>query len=800
MESLFKSEKMKVIKNKTGFMSLLFSFVSVLSYSQLAENTGRILNDIKYSEELVVLTDRDIYIAGEKVFFKIYKLNGVTRTPGNMSQVVYSDVLDNDINPLVQLETGIEGLSGSGEFYLPDTIHTGNYLLRSCTGWMQNFPQALYSYKRISVINPFEGMDKIKIPVHGEQPDSIAFYPESGNIVSGVENVIGFRTFDRSGYPTKLNGFIVDSNNDTICAVNTNNEGMGLFSLNPSGSAALYFISGRERYNAKRFVLPVARESGVVMSVKTDCSKDFFNIKIQRKRDYTGPEEKLYFVFNPVLAPSFKKEIEIDDSVDFNINKDSLSAGLAMIMITDNNGLTLAKRWIFNDNTGHISYNVSSQDTVFSTREKVKINIIATGHDGKPVKSDLLVSVVKSFEVDKSNPGNNPQFMQLPFLATMLTDYSNTDINVYLLFYNNEDIITPLTENGHLGNKIRYPELGGHLVTGIIRNKTTDEPLKNESIVLSFVGKKARCRFAKTDENGFFYFNIWVYGTKEVVIQPMSPDLNDYYVELDNPFPETNSRYKPLMFFPDTSRLAEINKAIISMQVKDIYDSYLRKSDLIDTNSVTHDFYGEPVETFMISKYIELTSMKEIVKEIIPGLTVYKIDNKSYFRLSEEYLNPGFNKVPLVLVDGVPIYDIDKILTIDPKELEKIEILHKRYFISGKIIDGIVHFITRKGNLSAFESDRLLFRQEFESLEPVSRFSAPDYSVDSLRNSRIPDFRNTLYLNADLATDENGEASFDFFTSDESGEYIVTVEGFGPDGQSGKSEILLHVRPGDLHP
>ena len=31
-------------------------------------------------------------------------------------------------------------------------------------------------------------------------------------------------------------------------------------------------------------------------------------------------------------------------------------------------------------------------------------------------------------------------------------------------------------------------------------------------------------------------------GVREIVIQPLSPDLDDYYVELDNPFPETFSK------------------------------------------------------------------------------------------------------------------------------------------------------------------------------------------------------------------------------------------------------------------
>ena len=38
--------------------------------------------------------------------------------------------------------------------------------------------------------------------------------------------------------------------------------------------------------------------------------------------------------------------------------------------------------------------------------------------------------------------------------------------------------------------------------------KSTDEPLRNTDISLSYVGKTARCQFGKTDENGEFIFSL----------------------------------------------------------------------------------------------------------------------------------------------------------------------------------------------------------------------------------------------------------------------------------------------------
>ena len=118
-----------------------------------------------------------------------------------------------------------------------------------------------------------------------------------------------------------------------------------------------------------------------------------------------------------------------------------------------------------------------------------------------------------------------------------------------------------------------------------------------------------------------------------------------------------------------------------------------------------------------MSKYIELTSVKEIVAELIPGVVTTKNNGRINFRLTKPYQTKPFENGPLVLVDGVPVYDLNKVIGINSNEIEKVDVLIDRYFISGNVIDGILHFITKKGNLSAFDLDRSVFRMEYDLLE-----------------------------------------------------------------------------------
>ena len=147
-----------------------------------------------------------------------------------------------------------------------------------------------------------------------------------------------------------------------------------------------------------------------------------------------------------------------------------------------------------------------------------------------------------------------------------------------------------------------------------------------------------------------------------------------------------------------------------------------------------------------------------------------------------------------MLVDGVPSYDIEKVLNINSKEIEKADIINTRYFFSENIFDGIISFVTKKGNLSVMDFDNSIFRQVYEGCQLPKYFYSPDYSLDTQKKSRIPDYRNTLFWEPDLNTGSDGKASVEFYSSDESAEYSVRVEGISSDGKSGTSTISFKVK------
>ncbi len=102
-------------------------------------------------EQVSVSTDKDVYIAGDWVYFSILLQNTGTQ----ISDYVYISLNDHQN----QIFTGclkINNNTASGSFYLADTLNTGIYQMVSYTNHLRNYGANGYAVKNILIVNRFE--------------------------------------------------------------------------------------------------------------------------------------------------------------------------------------------------------------------------------------------------------------------------------------------------------------------------------------------------------------------------------------------------------------------------------------------------------------------------------------------------------------------------------------------------------------------------------------------------------------------------------------------------------------------
>ena len=151
----------------------------------------------------------------------------------------------------------------------------------------------------------------------------------------------------------------------------------------------------------------------------------------------------------------------------------------------------------------------------------------------------------------------------------------------------------------------------------------------------------------------------------------------------------------------------------------------------------------------------------------------------------------GYN--PLLLINGVPVLNSEIFLQTNVADIERIEIIYSIYYFGRIRFDGILNLITKKGTCN-IDLGSEATRMTYHFMEPEKKFNVPDYSNPAQYNSRTPDFRTTLYWNPQVIPDKNGRARLEFYTSDDTGDYIIDVEGYTDTGARLKETCNITVK------
>ena len=161
-----------------------------------------------------------------------------------------------------------------------------------------------------------------------------------------------------------------------------------------------------------------------------------------------------------------------------------------------------------------------------------------------------------------------------------------------------------------------------------------------------------------------------------------------------------------------------------------------------------------------------------------------KRNNKYHIQVFDKGHDALFTNDPLVLLDGVPVLDFNKLLEVDPLKVRSLDVVQKKYFLGAASFDGILNWKTYNGDLANYELDPSAITIDYDGLQLDRVFYAPSY--DNTSSTHLPDFRNVLYWNPNIIlTNNNNGQVYSFYTSDLPGRYAVVVQGISANGLCG---------------
>jgi len=795
----------KSIKNKSLVIAILLLLLTAPVFGQTNNLNALQTQFNQYrqkvlQEKIFVHTDKSLYLAGEIFWFKLYNVDAALHQPLALSKVAYLEILDKDQKPILQTKVALENGSGHGSLYLPVSIASGNYLVRAYTSWMKNFSPEYYFQKQITIVNTLPETE-IQAPADPVMAYDIQFFPEGGHLVKGLQSKIGFRAVDQNGHGIDFAGTLLDENNQVVTQLKPLKFGLGNFIFTPEVNKT--YKTRIKLPNGKTIIkeLPTTNEQGYVMRVLNTGNRQLqINVEVN---NINGTE--VYLIAHTRQETKVAQVATLlNNRAEFLFDENKLGDGVSHLTIFDKDKRPVCERLYFKRPAKKIIIEATTDQNQYNSRKKVNLNIITKNNRGTAEAADLSVSVYRTDSLgvdgtdiisylylssDLSGPVESPGYYLKQTSPETDAALDNLMLTQGWRRFRWADIV-----QDQLPAFEYTPEYEGHIITADLKNKKTGLPASNITTYLSVLDKRLQLYSSISNEKGqvsFFTRNI--YGTPDIVIQTNTPQDSLFQISISTPFSEKFSSHRLSGYYLAASIWQGLLPQSISMHAQNIYaaDKLQRfYQPSIDSNA----FYGKPYKKYLLYDYTSFASVEEMLREYVGEVAVRKQKNNYPIKVLNLSGNVFFEH-PLVLLDGVPILDsLNKFIRYDARKIQKLEVVPEKYYLGNSIFDGIASFTTYKGNLDGFELNPQALVVNYDGLQLQREFYSPVYETASQVTSRFPDFRNLLYWSPTVKTDTSGKKQITFYTSDQTGKYIIVLQGLTPNGQAGSSSFSIEIK------
>jgi len=756
---------------------------------QEVQNSFNVYKQTALQEKVFVHTDKTTYLPGEIMWLKVFCVDGNDHKPLNLSKVVYVEILDNNQGPIAQAKIAMKNGIGDGSLYIPVTVNNGNYKFRAYTSWMKNFSADYYFEKVITIINPLKSPDNTAKETAAA--NSIQFFPEGGNLVGGIASKVAFKAIDKNGRGITVRGAVVDQHNDTVARFKSLKFGMGNFSFTPAtGNSykAIVWINGSQQTQG----LPEINSQGYVMSVADNGAQ--LNVTVR------GTDGNVFMFAHTRQEVKAAESATISNGiVKFTVNKSSLGDGISSITIFNSAKQPVCERLYFKRPAQKLFITAGTDQQQYGLRKKVNINVSAKDQGSKQVPASMSMAV---YRIDSLQNVDHSNIFDYLWLSSDLKgtiespDYYFSNVNAET----DEAIDNLMLTQGWrrfdwkevLANKpaafTYLPEYKGHIVTAKVTNTLTNAPAANIMTYMGVPGKRVQVYTSQSDSTGHVLFSTKdFYGPGELVVQTNEMIDSTYRIDIASPYSEQYSKTAAPKFEFTNGMQNALQAHSLGVQVLNIYSTNNIKRTY-DPGADSTAFYGKPYKTYKLDDFTRFTTMEEDLREYVSEDNIVHSRGRFHIKVLNDR---GFlDSDPLVILDGVPIFDINKIFSVDPLKVNKLEVNRERYFYGPSADEGIFSFTTYKGDLGGVELNPKAVVIDYEGMQLRREFYSPAYETDAQVKSRIPDFRNVLYWTP--AVNEQGKISF--FTSDQAGKYVGVVQGLTNNGDAGSQYFTFDVK------
>lgn len=645
---------------------------------------------------------------------------------------------------------------------------------------------------------------------------SVQFFPESGNLVSGVRSKVAFKALGADGLGVDVSGVVKDNEDKEVGKFKTQHAGMGVFTLfaeeGKTYKASITYPDG----SVGSIDLPKAMDKGYVLNINNSLPDNLI-VKIFPGRallaDSSSNSINLVAHAGGVVCYAAKSKVT-NTSFTAVIPKSKFPSGIVQFTLFSGTGEPLNERIVFIQNDDQLKMNVASEKQSYGTRQKVKINLDAKDKDDKPVVGSFSAAVIDEGKVPVDETAETTimssillssdirGYIERPnYYFTNISEQTRADLDALMLTQGYRRFEWKQLMNDVFTPFVFKPEKTLS-VSGTVKT-TGGKAVAKGKVSLFSAGHGLFYLDTVTDDKGHFTFDRLTFTDSiKFVVQARTGKGGKYVdIELDNVAPQIVGKNQ--------------NAPDVQLSISDGFSTYLMSSKNKFNEEVK---YGIGNHTTMLKEVTVVEKKKNVFENSSnlngPGnadqtVTYEKLNSCPTLTLCLQGLLTGVMfhdgsaystrsmQTPMqIIVDGMYM-DADFLDQIQPTDVATVEVLRSagNTAIYGSRGGGGVLVITMKrgGEESTYQHYSpgvLAYKPKgyYKSRE----FYSPDYDSPKT-NTQASDMRSTIFWKPGIITDTKGHASFEYFNADGKGTYRVVIEGIDSDGNLGRQVYRYKV-------
>jgi hypothetical protein len=653
-------------------------------------------------------------------------------------------------------------------------------------------------------------------------PIDVQFFPEGGDLVTGIKSKVAFKAVKPDGLGTDVKGTIVDNSGTVVASVTTQHLGMGVFELTAEAGktykATLTFADGSQN----SYDLPKAKESGITFNITgSDPEKLTLTISANDAYFLANKYKKISILGQSGQVICYGgQSVLVTKSYSATIAKSKFPSGVAQFTIFAANGDPLAERVVFIQRNDQLKIGLSTAKSTYGAREPVAFNVTAKTAANQPAIAHLSVTVLDDrkvpFDEDAETTILTSQllsadlkgYIEKPnYYFNKVSDKTTADLDVLMLTQGYRRIVYKDVFTNKQPTIKFWPE-DGIEISGSLR---TSAGMPVPRGVLNFYVKNMKISASvNTNPEGEFKISKLYFpdSVKAVINAKGSINGNNLMIMMNNPPPQPPT--------PNTTAADEV------INIDTVLNAYLQNDKKQSANSrvlkevvikeqkpekkISHQDFPTLVGLSSIPDHVvdgkrleACGSLYECIKATLPGITYYQ--DKLY--ITRDY-NAGKKVEVSIYLDGT-IVDFANLFGIPVETIDQIEIFNNEG-LSGvnrmNGTNGVVVISSKKTTKPKLDKELLaqLTTSQYSAVTfspkgyyPARAFYSPKYDATK-SGSFGGDLRSTIYWNPKVITDKDGNSGFNFFNADGTGTYRAIIEGIDSNGNIGRTLYRYTVK------